>query len=175
MRSVTANRRNSALQVVVNRHSRDPLFLASLLSTGIRGSARTSAQNYLRRLRNSSATNVRNRLTRNLGNAVVPTYIFNAPGLGRRNRALIRHASELPNTNPNQRHALRNIQNYITRNIRPHVQRLRRSQNRTHYTHPNRPGTFYILGNNGRLISRNMLNYLFASGVRPTRGGRLEY
>ena len=174
-RTEQTNRRNNSLQIVVNRHSRDPEFLARLMSAGIKGQVRNTARNYLKILRNRAATNVRMRLTKNIGNSVVPTYIFNAPKIGRRNRSLMRHARALPNTNPNQRYALKNIENYINRNIRPHIQQLRISQNRSHYRHPNKPHTMYILGNNGRLISRNMLNYMFASGVRRRGPNRLEY
>ncbi len=175
LRSATTNRRNNALMVVVNRHKNDPGFLASLLSTSIRGPIRTTAMNYLRTLRNRAATNVRNRLTRNV-NPIIPMHIFTVPNMNRRSRTLIRSAVILPNTNPNQRRSLINAQTYINRNIRPFIHRLRLSQNRTHYRHPNRPTTRYTLMNNGRLMSRNgMLNYLFASGVRRGRGGRLVY
>lgn len=169
---VNENRRNNALQIIVNKHRNDPEFLARLISTGIKGPVKNTAANYLRRLRNRAATNVRTRLTRNTGAMM---YIFNAPGVGRKNRSLLRSAIALPNTSENQRRVLTNIQNYMNQEIKPHINRLRLSQNRTHYRHPNRPGAFYILENNGRLISRGILNYLLASGVRRKRGGRLNY
>lgn len=175
LRSATTNRRNNALQVVVNRHKNDPEFLARLLSTGIRAPIRTSARNYLTSILRREATSLRNLLTRNL-NPTFPMHIFTVPGMNRRSRSLMGSAVTLPNTTRNQQRALLNTQNYIVRDIRPFINRLRLSQNRTHYRHPNRPTTRFTLMNNGRLLSRNgMLNYLFATGVRRGRGGRLEY
>lgn len=166
LRSNNANRRNSVMEIVVHQHRNDPEFLASLLRTRLSGRIRNTVQNHLNRIRNTEARRLVNRQMR----------VINVPRINRRTRSLMPHAIRLRNITPAQRLAIANAQNFINRNIRPFIQRIRFSPQLGYYVNPNMPGYQYRLMNNGTLVSRiGGTNFVLAAGVRTKGRNRLNY
>lgn len=174
LRSNNTHKRNLVLMNVVNRHKNDPKFLASLISTGIRGNVRREAQRHLNRLKNIAERNILGRMR----------HLWNTTRATRRNRALLGSAIRRQNITPEQRNAITNVRRFIEQGIRPLVGRLRRIPNTNNqYTNPNIPGSVYILNNRrGNLLVTipgfgivPEETYRLATGVRRLGRNRLNY
>lgn len=166
-RSNSTHSRNLILSSVVNRHKNDPEFLASLISTGIRGNVRREAQRHINRLKNQAARNLTGRVH----------YMSNVAGLSRRNRSLLNHAVLLAET-PENTTRMRNARNFSRQGIKPIVEGLRRVPGTNRYTYPHITGSLYNVNNRGNVWflvpGFENLRFKIASNARRNRG-RLKY